>query len=110
MIAVVSGDEQQGNHMTNAVGSSVRMQKHYQEVRDCLKEHFDCIVGTVMANKLAVLVPYEKEIMDYNERIELIESQGNWCATCASVRISASVSASEDRRIFSWHQSPIPRR
>lgn len=30
MIAVVSGDEQQGNHMTNAVGSSVRMQKHYQ--------------------------------------------------------------------------------
>ena len=73
MIAVVSGDEQQGNHMTNAVGSSVRMQKHYQEVRDCLKEHFDCIVGTVMANKLAVLVPYEKEIMDYNERIELIE-------------------------------------
>lgn len=73
MIAVVSGDEQQGNHMTNAVGSSVRMQKHYQEVRDCLKEHFDCIVGTVMANKLAVLVPYEKEMMDYNERIELIE-------------------------------------
>ena len=61
MIAVVSGDEQQGNHMTNAVGSSVRMQKHYQEVRDCLKEHFDCIVGTVMANKLAVLVPYEKK-------------------------------------------------
>ena len=57
MIAVICGDEQQGNHMTNAVGSSVRMQKHYQEVRDCLKENFDCIVGTVMANKLAVLVP-----------------------------------------------------
>ena len=73
MIAVVCGDEQQGNHMTNAVGSSVRMQRHYQEVRDCLKENFDCIVGTVMANKLAVLVPYEKDVMDYNERIELIE-------------------------------------
>lgn len=73
MIAVICGDEQQGNHMTNAVGSSVRMQKHYQEVRDCLKENFDCIVGTVMANKLAVLVPYEKDVMDYNERIELIE-------------------------------------
>ena len=26
-----------------------------------------------MANKLAVLVPYEKDVMDYNERIELIE-------------------------------------
>lgn len=73
MIAVVCGDSQEGNHMTNAVGSSVKMQQHYQEVRECMKEYFDCIVGTVMANKLAVLVPYEKDRMDYNERIELIE-------------------------------------
>ena len=73
MVAVVCGDEQQGNHMTNAVGSSVRMQNHYQEVRTILKEYFNCYVGAVMANKLAVLVPYEKEAMDYNERIELIE-------------------------------------
>ncbi len=73
MIAVVCGDEQVGSHMTNAVGSSVKMQRHYQEVREFLKEYFDCIIGTVMANKLAVLVPYEKNRMDYNERIELIE-------------------------------------
>lgn len=73
MIAVVCGDEQDGNHMTNAVGSSVRMQKHYQEVRESLKEYFNCMVGTVMANKLAVLVPYEHAVMEYNERIELIE-------------------------------------
>ncbi len=73
MIAIVCGDEQEGNHMTNAVGSSVRMQRHYQEVRECLKEYFNCIVGTVMANKLAVLVPYEQNQMNYNERIELIE-------------------------------------
>lgn len=73
MIAVVCGDEQEGNHMTNAVGSSVRMQKHYQEVRESLKEYFHCIVGTVMANKLAVLVPCEQALMEYNERIELIE-------------------------------------
>ncbi len=59
--------------MTNAVGSSVKMQQHYQEVRECVKEYFDCIVGTVMANKLAVLVPYENDEMDYNERIDLIE-------------------------------------
>ncbi|MGN0376660.1 MAG: response regulator [Suilimivivens sp.] len=73
MIAIICGDEQQGNHMTNAVGSSVKMQQHYQEVRECVKEYFNCIIGTVMANKLAVLVPYEKAEMDYNERIELIE-------------------------------------
>ncbi len=73
MVAVVCGDAQEGNHMTNAVGSSVKMQKHYQEVRESLKEYFNCIVGTVMANKLAVLVPCENNHMDYNERIELIE-------------------------------------
>lgn len=73
MIAVVCGDEQDGNHMTNAVGSSVRMSQHYRQVRTILKEYFNCFIGTVMANKLAVLVPYEKESMDYNERIELIE-------------------------------------
>ncbi|RAZ12400.1 DNA-binding response regulator, partial [Klebsiella oxytoca] len=54
MFSVVCGDGQEGSHMTNAVGSSVKMQQHYQEVRECVKEYFDCIVGTVMANKLAV--------------------------------------------------------
>ena len=73
MLSVVCGDGQIGAHMTNAVGSSVKMQQHYQEVRECVKEYFDCIVGTVMANKLAVLVPYEKDRMEYNERIDLIE-------------------------------------
>lgn len=73
MIAVVYGDEQEGNRMTNAVGSSVRMQQYYQEVRECLKEYFECIVGAVMSNKLAVLVPCEEESTDYNARIELIE-------------------------------------
>ncbi|MCM1040258.1 MAG: response regulator [Ruminococcus sp.] len=73
MLSVVCGDGQVGAHMTNAVGSSVKMQQHYQEVRECVKEYFDCIVGTVMANKLAVLVPYESGRMEYNERIDLIE-------------------------------------
>lgn len=73
MVAVVCGDAQERNHMTNAVGSSVRLQNHYQEIKECLKEYFDCIVGTVMANKLAILVPCEQSHLDYNERIELIE-------------------------------------
>ena len=73
MMSVVCGDSQVGSHMTNAVGSSVKMQQHYQEVRGCLKEYFDCIVGTVMSNKLAVLIPCGKDKMDYNERIDLID-------------------------------------
>ncbi len=74
MAAVVCGEMQDGSHMTNAVGSSVRISRHEQEVREALKEGFPgCIAGPVMANKIAVLVPSDAETMDYNQRIELIE-------------------------------------
>jgi two-component system response regulator YesN len=73
MIAVVCGDEQQGSRMTNAVGSSVRMQRHYMEVRESIKEYCGGIVGTAMSNKLAVLVPCNEETMDYESRIALID-------------------------------------
>ena len=74
MAAVICGDEQEGSHMTNAVGSSVRISQHEQEVREALKEGFPgCIVGAVMANKIAVMVPHNEESMDYNRRIELID-------------------------------------
>ncbi len=43
MLAVVCGDEQDGNHMTNAIGSSVRVSSRYNEVRENLKEHFHCV-------------------------------------------------------------------
>ncbi len=73
MIGVVFGEEQEGNYMTNAVGVSVRLQEHYREVRDMIKEYFPGIVGSLMANKIPVMVPYCRPKMDYNERIELIE-------------------------------------
>ena len=73
MMTLVYGDDQVGNHMTNAVGSSVKMQQHYQGVRAELKEQIPCIVGSVMANKIVVLVPYEKPVMEYAERAALVE-------------------------------------
>lgn len=72
MLAVVCGDEQEGNHMTNAIGSSVRMSSKYTEVREALKEEFRCVVGTMMANKIAVFIPCEEINDDYNERTDLI--------------------------------------
>lgn len=73
MMAIVCGDEQEGSRMTNAVGSGVKMQKHYQEIRENLKGYFQCVVGSVMGNKLAILVPHAEPEMSYNQRIELIE-------------------------------------
>lgn len=73
MVAIISGDTQQGNHMTNAVGSGVRMQKNYLEVRQCIKDYIpSAIIGSAMGNKLALMVPYSNDKMDYNERIILI--------------------------------------
>lgn len=74
MMTLVYGDDQEGNHMTNAVGSSVRMQQYYQAVRTELKNRFHCIVGAVMANKIAVLVPCDEPVMEYAARSELIEN------------------------------------
>lgn len=74
MAAVICGDTQKGSHMTNAVGSSVRISRHEQEVREALKEGLPgCIVGSVMANKIVVMVPCDEAVMDYNTRIALIE-------------------------------------
>lgn len=75
MIAVVFGEDQKGNHMTNAVGSSVKAQTtYYSKVRDVLKDTFPmAIVGNVSANKIPVFIPKNTTGMDYNERSEVIE-------------------------------------
>lgn len=74
MGVLVCGDSQDGNHMTNAVGASVRVQNSYMEVREIVRGFFPNIVmGALMANKIALFIPTDKEQMEYNERIEIIE-------------------------------------
>ena len=73
MMAIVFGESQEGSRMTNAVGTSVRVQNHAREVREVIKSYFPGVVGSVMANKIAVFVPSCSDKFEYNERIELIE-------------------------------------
>ena len=75
MMVVVFGDMQQGNHMTNVVGSTVRAQTvYYAKVRDIIKDTFaDAVVGSISSNKIPLFVPGHNMPMDYNERVELIE-------------------------------------
>ena len=73
MIAFVCGDKQDGSHLTNAVGSSVKLQQHYNEIRDAFKERFTCLVGSIMANKIAILVPTDKKELTLDERISIID-------------------------------------
>lgn len=74
LVAVVCGETQEGNHMTNAVGSSVKLQEHADMLREYLKEAFPGIIlGMSMANKMPGLIPCEEKQMSYEERIALIE-------------------------------------
>ena len=73
MMAIVFGENQEGSRMTNAVGTSVRLQNRAREVREVVKSYFPGVVGSVMANKIAVFVPSCSDKFEYNERIELIE-------------------------------------
>jgi len=73
MMSVVCGDRDEDSNLTNAIGTGVRLQNHYAELRSYLKDYCDGIVGNVMSNKVAVLVPYADSQMDYSQRNELIE-------------------------------------
>ncbi|MCQ2518225.1 MAG: response regulator [Lachnospiraceae bacterium] len=79
MFIVVSGERDSDSRLTNAVGTGVKLQNHYAELRSFLKDFCNGIVGNVMSNKVAVLVPYAKPEMEYNERNELIESMRELC-------------------------------
>lgn len=73
MCVLVSGDAKEGNHMTNAVGSSVKLQQYYREIREQIKLYLEGFVGSIMGNKIAVLVPFSKAGLEYGERVEIIE-------------------------------------
>lgn len=79
MIALVFGDEQEGNYMTNAVGSSVKFQGNYQAISNIIKDTFNGVVGPLMSNKIPLCIPCSKHVMDYNERVELIEKCRELC-------------------------------
>lgn len=73
MMVLVSGDSKEGNHMTNAVGTSVRLQQNYRSIREIIKSFFDGIAGTVMGNKVAILIPCSRGELDLNERADVID-------------------------------------
>jgi len=74
ILVLVSGENQEGVYLTNAIGTGVTLQKRYAEIREDIKDAFsNAIVGGVMANKIAVFVSNESDDLSYNERILLIE-------------------------------------
>lgn len=76
MMVIECGESEHG-HMTNTIGSSVRAQNFYPQLRSIVKESFgDSVVGTMMANKVIVFTPAEElpEEQEYEWRIRQIET------------------------------------
>ena len=73
MAALVCGEAQEGNHMTNAIGASIRVQNAYKEIREVTRDYLPGIMGSVMANKIALLIPCKEPKLEYDERIRIIE-------------------------------------
>ncbi len=73
VIVLEWGDNQTENHLTNAVGTGIKMQSYYKEMREVIKGFFECMIGSMMANRVIIYVPYGKDSLEYSERIEIIE-------------------------------------
>lgn len=73
IIVCVFGDRQEGNHMTNASGASVYLQKNYSDIRAQIENAYSgCIVSNSMANKIVICVPYGRESLDYTTRSDIV--------------------------------------
>jgi two-component system response regulator YesN len=74
MMVLELGDSLVEGNLTNPVGVSVKAQSFYPIIRDSLKTEFQCIVGPIMVNKIAVFIPCDKPQLEYDERTNLIEA------------------------------------
>lgn len=72
VILIQFGESIENGVLTNPVGMSMRSQKFYPELRNIVKEYFNCIIGAVMANKVIVMVPTQAVENEYEERIRTI--------------------------------------
>lgn len=73
MMVLEYGDSIEGNDLSNTVGNSIKAQIFSYTIREIIKEHFECVVGANMINKVIIFVPYEISKMEYGERINTIE-------------------------------------
>ena len=73
MMVLEYGDSIEGNDLSNAVGSSIKAQNFSYTIREIIKQYFECVVGANMINKTIIFVPYKVSLMEYGERINIIE-------------------------------------
>lgn len=77
VILLQFGEDYKNGILTNPVGTSMRLQREFDQIRQKIYDSFHCIIGSMMSNKIAVVVLSNKENVDYDERISIIERTRN---------------------------------
>lgn len=77
VILIQFGESYENGDLTNPVGMSMRSQKFYPILRYIVKEHFTCLVGAVMANKVIIMVPGTNAPVEYEDRMQTIAQARN---------------------------------
>lgn len=73
IILLQFGEEYEDGVLTNPVGTGMRLQKEFDQIRQKIADSFHCIIGSMMSNKIAVVVLSHNESVDYEERVSIIE-------------------------------------
>lgn len=74
MLAIVGGDREPGGYMRGAVPASVKTQKNYEQVLLVISDNFKCITGSVMGNKIPVLIPCAQSSLAPEEYQKIVDS------------------------------------
>lgn len=68
------GTEYRDGRLISPVGMNVQAQSFYPEFRSIVKSYQRCIIGSVTSNRIVVVVPFAESVMEYEERIRIIEN------------------------------------
>lgn len=72
-MAVQFGSSFENGRLVTPVGVNVKAQEFYPEFRELVKSAFVCVVGPIMSNRIAVIVPHQSGEVSYEERSWLVE-------------------------------------
>ncbi|MDO5345672.1 MAG: response regulator [Lachnospiraceae bacterium] len=73
-MVVQFGTEYRDGRLISPVGMNVQAQTFYPEFRSIVKSYLRCIIGSVISNRIVIVVPFARSAMEYEERIQIIEN------------------------------------
>lgn len=73
-MVIECGDDYNKGKLSNAVGSGIKLQKHFMLFREIVKERVSGMMGALMSNRVIVLIPCHQEDDVYEERVKIIDN------------------------------------